>query len=618
MPTQRLQFTEWLPDQPAIGTGLQDAKNVIPVLAGYAPFPLASDYSNAATENLNSVFVGKLGDTVKLFAGGATKLFNFDPTTLNLTNVSRVNGYGGTTRWQFTQFGNIILAANNHERVQYWNLSSSSVFQDLGSYISGTYARAATGDIAITTTNDNGLTIGNSYTFYFKTGTATDITTTIKNATITNVARTTNVVTVTTSSIHGYAIGHTVIVAATTNTSINGTFTVTGTPSTTTFTYAQTAANLASVSDTGSVYNSKAFNITNSTGITSGNLDIYTSIAPIAKAVTVVRDFVVAANVDGISNKLQWSDLNDETKWTSGAASQSDFQIIADGGSIQSITGGEIGIVFLEKAIYRMSYIGSPYFFQFDAISRNLGCIEGNSVTQFGGMSYFLSDDGFYSCDGRTITPIGVEKIDRYFYSTFNLASSDTMSTTVDPVRKLVIWNYPTVTGGRALMIYNWQLQKWTRADMDVNYVASAASTGVTLEGIGTLYPNIETVPASFDDRIWTGGKYVLAGARTTKIVTFTGANSTAEIILSDIENGYNSMINLARPLIDDGAGTVSVASRRTLADNIAFSTPVAAGEGGRVPLRSAGRFHRLKVNPTGLWTTAIAVDVNTEEQGGR
>ena len=192
------------------------------------------------------------------------------------------------------------------------------------------------------------------------------------------------------------------------------------------------------------------------------------------------------------------------------------------------------------------------------------------------------------------------------------------MSATIDPINKLVIWNYHTVTGGNALIIYNWQLQKWSRAETDTNYVASAASTGVTLEGIGTLYTSIETVPASLDDRIWAGGKYTLAGARDTYIVTFTGANTTANIILSDFEDGYNSVVKLARPIIDNGAGTVAIASRRKLDDNITFTTAVSSGEGGRVPLRSAGRWHRLSITPTGSWTTAIAVDVETETQGNR
>lgn len=70
--------------------------------------------------------------------------------------------------------------------------------------------------------------------------------------TITNVERTSNVVTITTSVAHGYTAGQSVTVAATTNTSLNGTFTITSTPATTTFTYAQTAADIPSGADTGS------------------------------------------------------------------------------------------------------------------------------------------------------------------------------------------------------------------------------------------------------------------------------------------------------------------------------------------------------------------------------
>ena len=43
MSTQRVQFTEWLPDQPDNSGGLNDALNVIPVSIGYQPFPNAVD-----------------------------------------------------------------------------------------------------------------------------------------------------------------------------------------------------------------------------------------------------------------------------------------------------------------------------------------------------------------------------------------------------------------------------------------------------------------------------------------------------------------------------------------------------------------------------------------------
>ena len=73
------------------------------------------------------------------------------------------------------------------------------------------------------------------------------------NLTITNVARASNVTTITTSAPHGLAQGDRVQVAAVTNTTVNGVFTVASAPTATTFTYANTGANITSGADTGTV-----------------------------------------------------------------------------------------------------------------------------------------------------------------------------------------------------------------------------------------------------------------------------------------------------------------------------------------------------------------------------
>ena len=89
MATQRITFTEWAPDLPGVAENLSIAKNVIPNAIGYAPFPLAVDYSNSASENLNNVCAGRFNTTTSIFAGGETKLFKFDATSLNLTDISK-------------------------------------------------------------------------------------------------------------------------------------------------------------------------------------------------------------------------------------------------------------------------------------------------------------------------------------------------------------------------------------------------------------------------------------------------------------------------------------------------------------------------------------------------
>ena len=476
MATQRIKFTEWTPDLAGVAENLSIAQNVVPTVLGYNPFPNAVNYSAAASENLNNVFAGKFSSTTSIFAGGETKLFKFDSADLSMDNVSKTGNYSGIVKWNFTQFGNTVIAANNVNKLQSYTLGSSSLFADL-------------------------------------------------NAS-----------------------------------------------------------------------------------------------APVAKYVTVVRDFVVAANLDSgsNSNKVQWSNINDETNWTSGAASQSDYQIISDGGNITGMTGGEVGLIFLERAIVRMSYIGSPLFFQFDTISRGIGCVEGNTVVQYGGMTYFLGADGFYSCDGSTITAIGTQKVDNWFYSNANLSKLNLMSSTIDPIRKIVVWEFIDNFAQNILLIYNWQVKKWSSCTTDVDYVASSASAGMTLEGLD-LYGNMDTLTTSLDDALWTGGKFLFAGARDNKIVTFTGSNSPAQLTTGDIGDGATSVVTLARPIVDNGSGSVAIASRMLLSAVPELGSYTAANSDNRVSLRSSGKYHRISVIPTGdRWSNIIGVDIDVTPQGTR
>jgi hypothetical protein len=476
MATQRIAFTEWTPDLPGVAENLSIAKNVVPTALGYNPFPLAVNYSAAASESLNNVFAGKFSSTTNVFAGGATKLFKLDGSTLAMNNVSKTGNYSAIVKWNFIQFGDTVIAANNINKLQSYTLGSSSLFADLDAS------------------------------------------------------------------------------------------------------------------------------------------------APIAKYVTVVRDFVVAANLDAGSNanKVQWSNINDEANWTPGGASQSDFQIIADGGNITGMTGGEFGLILLDRAIVRMSYIGSPLFFQFDTISRNIGCVEGNSVVQYGNMTYFLGADGFYSCDGSTITAIGTQKVDAWFYANVNQSKLSLMSSTIDPFRKIVVWKFVDNFAQNTLLIYNWQVQKWSYGTTDVDYVASSASVGMTLEGLD-LYGNMDTLTTSLDDGLWAGGKFLFAGARSDKVVTFTGANSAAQITTGDIGSETTSVVTLARPVVDNGSGSVAIASRMLLSAVPALGSYIAADSENRVSLRSSGKYHRISVIPTGdRWSNAIGVDIDVTPQGTR
>jgi hypothetical protein len=344
--------------------------------------------------------------------------------------------------------------------------------------------------------------------------------------------------------------------------------------------------------------------------------------APIAKFITVVRDFVVCANTLETTQqqyRVRWSAINDETDWVENVNTQSDYQDIPDGGQIMGIRGGEFGLVLLERSIHRMTYVGTPFIFQFDNISRNKGCMVSGSVAQYQGITFFLSDDGFYMCDGQQVVPIGAEKVDRFFLSDASESDYPTMSAAIDPVRKLVIWNYKSVDATRKLMIYNFQTKKWTYGDANTDYLGEASSGASTLEELDSISGSIDALTTSLDSLLYIGGKYFLGGTYGTRVYSFTGANLTGSIATGDIDVGANSVVTLARPIVDNGSGSLSVASRTLLNQSVTYGTSTAADSENRVSLRSAGRYHRLKLVPTGAnWKTAVAVDVDITPQGVR
>ena len=474
---QRVNFGEWTPDLPGIAGNLTEAVNVIPKATGYGSFPSAATLSGVASQNLNSVFTGIKASDIVTMAGAETKIYKFDSATTGFTDVSKVGGYTATTipMWDFVQFGDVIVAANNADPIQGYTIGSSTAFANIGAS------------------------------------------------------------------------------------------------------------------------------------------------APIAKFVTVVRDFVVAANIGAglYPNRVQWSDINDETDWVSGATSQSDYQDIPDGGNITGLTGGEFGLVLMERGIARMTYSGSPFFFQFDIISRGLGCAFPGSVAQYGNTTYFLSNDGFYSCNGQQITPIGFEKVNRFFAGDADQSKLDTISAAVDPVRGVIVWCYVNTNQQHALLVYNYNLQRWTYGITTAEYITSAASNNITLEQMDA-YGNLDTIQPSMDSRIWIGGLPLMAGIYNNQLVVFSGAAASAYISTGDIQIEQSSVVSTIKPVIDSGSGSASVCSRRNLDDSIVYTSPVAENSDGRCNIRSGGRYHRVRIIPSGQWSTMVGFDLEVYPQGTR
>jgi len=341
--------------------------------------------------------------------------------------------------------------------------------------------------------------------------------------------------------------------------------------------------------------------------------------APKAKFVTVVRDFVVSGYQSAYKSRIQWSGINNEKTWTTSATTQADFQDVPDGGFVQGVTGGEFGLVLLERSIVRMSYVGTPLIFQFDNIARNRGCFEPNSVIQWQGITYFLGDDGFYACDGQNLKNIGAEKVNRYFFNSLKESDLGNMSAAIDPINNLVVWGYPTIDLDYRVLVYHVPTGKWSYSDSTATRVAPVSTPSITLDGLDAFSASLDALSIPLDSRTWLGGKLLLLGINGNKLITFTGTPKTATIETADIASDTNqSMITMIKPIVDNGTGSAAIASRLQLNQTVSFPTVTAANSENRIGARSYGRYHRVKLQPSGDWTTAIGVDVEIQQAGTR
>jgi hypothetical protein len=191
-----------------------------------------------------------------------TKISEYDATAGNNTDINSINIDEGCSP---SGINNAIRALMSHLKNWQGGTSGDSLPVASGGTGSTTAGAARTALSAAASGTNSDITSLTAVTSI--TGLTTALST-IQGGTgviqkaISTVARTSNVVTITTSTSHGFTAGHYVTVAAVTNTSLNGTFLIASVGSTT-FTYAQTASDLSSISDTGTATDITYCNLTN-------------------------------------------------------------------------------------------------------------------------------------------------------------------------------------------------------------------------------------------------------------------------------------------------------------------------------------------------------------------
>lgn len=341
---------------------------------------------------------------------------------------------------------------------------------------------------------------------------------------------------------------------------------------------------------------------------------------PVARHLCVANNFLVTGDASGNRQRVQWSAIDDVTSWTVSASTQADYQDLVGGvGPVQRIFGLEQGaVVFQSTGVWRMDYAGPPTVFNFTLVDPARGLIGPAAAAAIGPIVFFLAQDGFYAFDGQTSTPIGGEKVDRYFFNDLEPDYLSRVTMEVDPRNKLLFVSYPgrDSTSGtpNKLLIFNWQIGRWSSGEATVELLGRLLTTGVTLEGLDAFSASLDALAFSLDSPVWAGGKMILGAFDTThKLGYFNGAalSPTIDTVEAQLTPMQRSFVSEAWPMVEGGTLSVAPITRNRLNDDPTIGTAVAQNAIGFVPLNSDARYHRFRLTiPAGeTWDHAIGIE---------
>lgn len=347
---------------------------------------------------------------------------------------------------------------------------------------------------------------------------------------------------------------------------------------------------------------------------------------PRARGAAIVGDFLVLYGLTDTPRRIHWSGLNDVEWWTPGSHN-CDWQDFPDGGAVRSMAGGEFGIVFQDTAIRRMVFApGSDIIFQFQRISEDRGILMPYSTAKAHSVTFFLSQDGFYKTDlSGQLAPIGANRVDHTLLMDADMLEAIDMVACADPSSKRVVWAYRSNANKGTdyldkLLIYDWALDRWSQAEMQVQILAPIVPPAPTVESLDAL-GGIDSLVASFDSYVSTPAPSFAAVASDRSIGFFTGDTLEATIDTPEgsIGDGVRTFVQSVTPIGDSLKAYVAIESRERIQDARRFDRETEVSRrSGASPQRSSGRYQtaRVRFPAKSDWTFARGVEVEATQDG--
>ncbi|TGR84616.1 hypothetical protein EN866_32945 [Mesorhizobium sp. M2D.F.Ca.ET.223.01.1.1] len=353
------------------------------------------------------------------------------------------------------------------------------------------------------------------------------------------------------------------------------------------------------------------------------NFAILSGSPPKAKYSWVAGEYLCLGNIASFPNRVQTSGIGDASFWTVGQKG-CDFQDFPDGEEVMGGKGSQQGaIIFQRTRIRSMTITTGDFSFRTDVLNQDRGVISPLTITEIAPGSYFYySADGFFL--GTDGTPIGRERVDKWFDSIIDRAQLSSIRAMMDPFQKVVWVQAQKPDTSKFLIGYHWGLDRWCYADNNVTEMASLVTPAVTIDGMDLYYATVDDASEPFDSRLFTGGTPTMAVFDSSnRLCYLTGTPRAATLDTADIElnPGLRSFLQKAQVYTNSPTFTLRAITSDYHGGTRTTGNPMSPFPStALVSFRSPAKIHAFRLEiPDGTdWDHVIGIEPTAVIEGQR
>lgn len=330
--------------------------------------------------------------------------------------------------------------------------------------------------------------------------------------------------------------------------------------------------------------------------VVSGSNFVSEPTLPKCGGVTTFNDVAIYYRQVDNPRAITWSDVNNYSDVTNGLA---DTQEFPDGGEVMHVSQVS-RLIIQESMIRQIIPTGTEEMFNFQVLAQQKGTIAPHSCIQFGPMVAFYSQDGFKLIATGQEQDIGRDSVDEWFREHLFEGRTAQIQGALDPRYPRLWWAFPTADADiNDMMIgYDWRAKKWCVTTVGTYALATAAQSGMSIDSLDSLYPNIDEMNLSLDSPVFQGGKLALSAIGGDKRLSYFEGDPLATTIRTSSYNfgqSRRSMLSGVRPILSGAGVSARVNRRQTLGGPASWTALSEQQMSGKIPLRADGFWHQIE-----------------------